>query len=76
MRTPAVQVEVSDEGWRGLYTSGRLLYLGRLRLLRERGAVSIPIFHSTGSRPEMSYTWASSVETFARRWKEKERWQS
>jgi len=28
------------------------------------------------SRREMSYTWASSVETFARRWKEKERWQS
>ena len=64
------------KGGGGLCVSGKLLYLCRLRLLREQGTVSIRIFRSTGSRREMSYTWASSVETFTRRWKEKERWQS
>ena len=65
------------KGGGGLCVSGKLLYLCLLRLLRDqRRAVSIRIFRSTGSRREMSYTWASSVETFARRWKEKERWQS
>jgi hypothetical protein len=28
MRTPAVQMEVSDEGWRGLCVSWKLLYSG------------------------------------------------
>jgi hypothetical protein len=64
------------KGGGGLYISEKLLYLCRLRLLREQGTVSMRIFRSTGSRREMSYTWASSVETFTRRWKEKERWQS
>ena len=64
------------KGGGGLYIREKLLYLCRLRLLREQGTVSMRIFRSTGSRREMSYTWASSVETFARRWKGKERWHS
>ena len=62
------------KGGGGLYINRKLLYLCRLRLLREQGTVSIRIFRP--GLDEMSYTWASSVETFARRWKEKERWQS
>jgi hypothetical protein len=42
------------KGGRGLHTSGTLLYLCRLRLLREQGTVSVRTLRSIGSRREMS----------------------
>src|SRR2546425_638309 len=41
------------KGGGGLYISGKLLYLCRLRLLREQGTVSIRIFRSTGARRDV-----------------------